>query len=268
MLCLETASLSSTPCCHRLPRTPPQSHQLRQSCSWTSLSTGHRLAGGPCLRLLCPRYHQLHLQVLCIRQKPLPCLLFAVQATPLPFSKCSTCLFATFLAQQGLKPQSISVYLSALRHLEVSAGLDPPLRAAWPRLQYVLRGIKRSQDSASNRVRLPITTAIMHQLRLIWANAPADDHYQATMLWAACCLGYFGFMRAGEFSAVNSREPGSILVSDVAVDSHTNPSVVRVFLWRAKADPFGEGVSLSRQDGLPRLPHLHSAPLPGNLQPR
>ena len=92
---------------------------------------------------------------------------------------------------------------------------------------------------------------IMHQLRIIWDNAPADNHYQATMLRAACCLGYFGFMRAGEFSAVNSREPGSILVSNVAVDSHTNPFVVRVFLRRAKADPFGKGVSINYAGGTP-----------------
>ena len=44
----------------------------------------------------------------------------------------------------------------------------------------------------------------------------------------------------------------SILTLDVAVDSHTNPSVVRVFLQRAKADPFGKGVSiyLAKTDSL------------------
>ena len=162
----------------------------------------------------------------------------------LPLTERTTCLFAAFLAQQGIKPQSISVYLAALRHLTISAGLDPPLRATWPRLQYVLRGIKRTQDSASHRVRLPITAEIMRQLQNVWSNAPAVDQYQATMLWAACCLGFFGFMRAGEFSATNPREPPSIRASDVAVDSHANPTMVRVFLRRAKTDPFGKGVSV------------------------
>ena len=84
----------------------------------------------------------------------------------------------------------------------------------------------------------------MRQLQGIWSNAPAVDQYQATMMWAACCLGFFGFMRAGEFSAASPREPASICASDVAVDSHTNPSMVRVFLRRAKTDPFGKGVAI------------------------
>ena len=66
------------------------------------------------------------------------------------------------------------------------------------------------------------------------------------MLWAACCLGYFRFMRAGEFIhvAVNCRAPAPILVLDIAVDSHSSSSMVRVFLRRAKADPFGKGISI------------------------
>ena len=131
-----------------------------------------------------------------------------------PFSECLTCLFATFLTQQGLQLQSFSVYLLALRHLEVSAGFDSPLHAVWPSLQYVLRGIKRSQDSASNQVCPPITATIMHQLRYIWRY-----------IWA------------NEFPAVNLKEPRPILVSAVAVDFHTNPAVVKVFLQRARLIP-------------------------------
>ena len=40
--------------------------------------------------------------------------------SPLPLTQTSACLFAAFLAQQGLQPQSISVYLAALRHLQIS----------------------------------------------------------------------------------------------------------------------------------------------------
>ena len=62
------------------------------------------------------------------------------------------------------------------------------------------------------------------------------------MLWAAACLAYFGFMRAGEFTTSSSIDPPAILASDVAVDSHTNPSMLRILLRRAKTDPFGKGV--------------------------
>ena len=84
----------------------------------------------------------------------------------------------------------------------------------------------------------------MRQLQNVRTNAPAVDQYQTTMLWASCCLGFFRFMCAGEFSAANLRKPASIRASDLVVDYHANPSMVRVFLWRAKTDPFGKGVSV------------------------
>ena len=64
----------------------------------------------------------------------------------------------------------------------------------------------------------------------------------ARLLWAASCLGFFGFLRAGEFTAVSSSTPMSICVSDVAVDRHHSPSVMRVFLRKAKTDPFRKGI--------------------------
>ena len=67
----------------------------------------------------------------------------------LPFllTEDMACLFAAFLAHQSLKPQSISVYLAAIQHLQVSAGLDLTPHDLWPRLQYVLKGIKQFQVS-------------------------------------------------------------------------------------------------------------------------
>ena len=126
----------------------------------------------------------------------------------------------------------------------MAAGLDPAIRSAWPRLQYVLRGIKRAQDSAPSRVRLPVTASIMLHLKQAWNVAPTSNRYKATLLWAACCLGYFGFMRAGEFTVGKLKEPAIIRVADVAVDSHSSPSMVRVHLRRSKTDPFGKGIHI------------------------
>ena len=163
------------------------------------------------------------------------------QISPLPLSEATVCLFAAFLAHQGLKSQSISVYLSGLRHLQVSAGLQPPQRVDWPRLQYVLKGIARRQPQDPPR-RLPITPAIMGQLQSALPQATSCS-YEATMVWAACCLGYFGFMRSGEFTSDRTAEP-AVLAADVAVDSHTNPTLLKVKLRRAKTDPFGKGVEI------------------------
>ena len=62
-------------------------------------------------------------------------------------------------------------------------------------------------------------------------------------MWPATCVGYFGFMRAGEFTAVNTATPG-ILLSEVAINSRSPPTAVCSRFRRAKTDPFGRGVEI------------------------
>ena len=53
------------------------------------------------------------------------------------------------------------------------------------------------------------------------------------MLKAACCMGFFGFLWAAEFTTLSWQEydKGSQLsLGDVAVDSHSNPSLLRVHI--------------------------------------
>ena len=67
------------------------------------------------------------------------------------------------------------------------------------------------------------------------------------MLWAACCVGFFGFLRAGEFTVSSNREfdPSSALtLEDVAVDQHANPSMIQINLKQSKTDPFRHGVDI------------------------
>ncbi|XP_011406504.1 PREDICTED: uncharacterized protein LOC105314192 [Amphimedon queenslandica] len=67
------------------------------------------------------------------------------------------------------------------------------------------------------------------------------------MLWAAFCLAFFAFLRAGEFTCpswASFDESGMLAVGDVAVDSHSNPSYLSVRLKRSKGDPFALGITL------------------------
>ena len=92
--------------------------------------------------------------------------------SPLPLSESNLCLFAAFLAHEGLQPQSISGYLSALRHLQITAGLAAPARSDWPRLQYVLKGVQRSSPQLGKR--LPITSSVMRCLLAAWTSVVRD----------------------------------------------------------------------------------------------
>ena len=67
------------------------------------------------------------------------------------------------------------------------------------------------------------------------------------MLWAACCLAYFGFMRIGELtvSSDDAYDSASHLSwGDIAVDDPACPSCMEVRVKASKTDPFWQGISL------------------------
>ena len=124
---------------------------------------------------------------------------------------------------------------------------NPFTDGAMPRLEYVLSGIKRveAHSGSRTRTRLPITITILRQLKEVWLSAPGQpDHI---MLWAAACVGFFGFLRAGEFTVPTTQayDPEVHLnLSDLALDNHTAPSMARLCIKQSKMDPFRQGVEV------------------------
>ena len=174
-------------------------------------------------------------------------LLFCMQSgtTPLPVTEEGLLHFTAFVANQGLKHTTIKGYLSAIRHLQVCSGNGDPGMGDMPRLALALRGVKKEQASQPKRARLPITPAILQEIRQVWSKEPSKWDY--VMLWAACCLGFFGFLRSGEFTAPEDGEfdPGQHLsFSDVAADSLVDPRVLSIKIKQSKTDPFRLGVTI------------------------
>ena len=122
---------------------------------------------------------------------------------PLPLSENLLCLFVAHLASEGLVPQTIKSYLLAVRHFHIVAGHgDSFTPGSFPRLQYVLRGVKRAPRQPS-RPRLPITPHLLRTIKTQWAARASDQ--DTSMLWAACCMGFFGFMESrGVYGQVSS----------------------------------------------------------------
>lgn len=138
--------------------------------------------------------------------------------------------------------QSISSYLSACRFYQISAGLPDPSLSCLPQLLYVLKGVRRT-SSSPRRCRLPVTPELLLAVRGVWARG--SWNFDRVMLWAAFCLGFFAFLRSGEFTcpSLEKFDPTSMLgVEDVCIDSHVNPRCMTIRLKRSKCDPFGAGV--------------------------
>ena len=114
----------------------------------------------------------------------------------------------------------------------------------------MLRGVKRSQGSPA-AWRLPITDSLLLVIHQV-LDLTNFDH---CAFWAACMLGYSGFLRAAEFTVPNlaSFFPAIHLsVADIAVDSLQSPACPLVWIKASKTVPFGEGCHI--HIGLGRAP--------------
>ena len=81
--------------------------------------------------------------------------------------------------------------------------------------------------------------------RLWWSHS--SSQLDAKMLWAACCLGFFAFFRAGKFTYNPRPEevaPAMLTAQDIAVNNKSAPSFLTIFLHRSKTDQFGRGITL------------------------
>lgn len=168
--------------------------------------------------------------------------------TPVPVTQTLLCSYVSFLANSGLKHCTLKVYLSAVRHLQISHGLaDPFAGQAWPQLDQVMRGIKRveAEKGITKRERLPISPSILMQLKWVWSSS--GHTHDTKMIWAACTLCFFAFMRAGKLTVPTGQafdESAHLNVKDVAVDDTANPSMIQIRIKQSKTDSFRRGVSL------------------------
>ena len=160
--------------------------------------------------------------------------------------------FVAFLYKEGLSAGTVKSYLSAARHAQISLGLGDPNIAGMPQLEFVIKGLKKKATAGQRQTRLPITPAILRALRKVWEGDL--DREKASMLWAAACMCFFGFLRSGEIVVPKDDEYDETVhlsYGDVKVDSTINPSYLEVRIKASKTDPFRKGVTvyLGRTDG-------------------
>ena len=141
------------------------------------------------------------------------CSLYSI-TTPFLVSEAILCYYAA--------------YLAGIRHTQILLGLPEPREfSSLPRLRLVQSGIQCSysqKSPASNKIRLPITPAILLKIRNHWISKAKD--LNTIMLWAAATVCFFGFFRAGEITTtgVTSFSPTTDLAwGDVTIDNSSSP---------------------------------------------
>ena len=123
-----------------------------------------------------------------------------INVLPTPATEQILMLFATHLTTTNISYAIITVYLLAIRQLHFTQGsLQYFNQQLTPRLQQTLKGIHKTQTATNpQRPRLPITVDIMQDIKHLLLHKSRS--YTNTMIWAACSLAYFGFLRVSEFT--------------------------------------------------------------------
>ena len=67
------------------------------------------------------------------------------------------------------------------------------------------------------------------------------------LLWAACCLGFFAFLRSGEFTLKKGEQSDPtwhLSINNVAIDSLSHPTKLQIYIKASKTDQWRQGVYL------------------------
>ena len=146
------------------------------------------------------------------------------------------CYFSTNLADDGLAPQTIKVYLSAIHSMQLPLGLPPPREEfTLPVLKRVLDSIRqvRASGNRTPRICMPITIAILdtHAVLGAWVSKPDELAF-----WAIATSALFDYFRLGELPIGSEAEYSSashLSWGDVALDSKAAATLVKIHLKRS-----------------------------------
>ena len=145
------------------------------------------------------------------------CIYFDVE--PLPISQKHLLAYIAFLART-LQPQSINNYLNIIRIIHLDKGLKNPLSDNFA-VKNLKRGIARRKGSPPKQ-KLPITGQIMLDIYNLLSLCSSKE----ISFWAACCVGFFGFLRKINLLPVSSIKLGDSCLLREDVDFVSNDCFV------------------------------------------
>ena len=162
---------------------------------------------------------------------------------PFPVAERTLSLFLAYLYTEGLSGNMAKTYLAGIRYTQIAMGLADPRVSEMQQLEYTVKGFWKLPGGKAHP-RLPITPVILEKLRKHWASSSKLEQHDSTMLWAASCKSFFGFLCTGEVVVPSDTgyDPAVHLsYGDVKVQK---PSYVEVTVKASKRDQFRKGVKV------------------------
>jgi hypothetical protein len=160
----------------------------------------------------------------------------AYDLDPFNLSEAQLCAFLAWLyIHPSIKAYSTyNKYICGVSSTLVEAGLPNPLKDK-PIFAKCKRGLKKLVGTAT-KARLPVTIALLRQLRRHWPTSTKKGRNAFRM--ATCAVN--GCFRLGELASTRNNSGSVPLRSDLTTPQ---PNIRSVFLRRSKTDPYGSGIS-------------------------
>lgn len=159
-----------------------------------------------------------------------------VNIKPLPCTEDNILMYIAYLDKSGLKASSVKVYIAALRSYSIDNGFGNPFEMFY-RVNKAIRAMEIK--STGPRQKLPITFEIMSKMHQFF-----HQEYNDFVIWAAMCVGFFGCLRAAEYTVVEHQSYDPTV--NVAMNDFTlqNGQYISIKIKRSKTDHLNQGFSV------------------------
>lgn len=149
-------------------------------------------------------------------------------------------MFVALLHKKNCSHNTVNVYLAGVRALHISEGFSDPLSQCL-RLKLAVRAV--GMNSAPPKQKLPITLEILEKMFKVVGHHNSFDYI---MFWSALTLGYFGLLRAAEFTVTSTKFNPYIhlTVSDIHLHNEASLPYFLLNIKNSKTDKLNKGVQI------------------------
>ncbi len=193
-------------------------------------------SGVKCFKTFCSIYGYLHDLV----------------SLPVPTEKLFIAFIVYCAKRKFIAFSSIKLYLAGVRHAYIIRGLGDPLKDKsgheWDLFKLTLKGVRNVARGKSLH-RLPITASILKDMCKVLSKGVFSP-YLDLLMYSACLMAFFGFMRCGEFTCASTvfNPARHLALSDVRFHSIKEANslfhVCIIHLKFSKIDQEGQGTDI------------------------